>query len=66
LIGLVVQQQMVIAKVRAAHVPVEILSLDVEDEGVRQQSTQYGPDLFYAAGINAGVVIFYCSVCLVA
>jgi hypothetical protein len=37
LIGLLVEQQMIIAKVRTAHVPVEVLGLDVEHKYVRQK-----------------------------
>src|ERR1035438_667523 len=40
LAGLLVEEQMIVAKVPAAHVPVEILRLQVKCENVRQQRAQ--------------------------
>ena len=52
----VIEQQMVIAEMRATHVPVEILRLDIESEHVREQFAQLVGDLH--DGIAAQVVEF--------
>jgi hypothetical protein len=40
LVRLLVQQQVVVAEVWTAHVPVEVLGLEVEGEGVRQKAVE--------------------------
>ena len=45
LVGLFVEQQVVVAKMRSAHVPVEVLRLQVEREDVRQQRSERAADL---------------------
>ena len=42
LVGVLVEQQVVVAKMRAAHVPVEILGRQVERENIGQQSSESG------------------------
>src|SRR5271170_5356422 len=43
---LIIEQQMVIAEMRAAHVPVEILRLEVESEHVGEHLAQLGGNLY--------------------
>jgi hypothetical protein len=38
LVAMLVQQQVVAAEMRRAHMPVEVLRLQVEDEDIRQQA----------------------------
>src|SRR5262249_45137624 len=38
--GLLIQQQMVVTEIRAVHVPVKILSLDVNRKDVREKTLQ--------------------------
>ena len=45
LVGLFIKQQMVVAEVRPAHVPVEILSLQVKREHVRQDGVHRRRDV---------------------
>jgi len=45
LLGLLVEKNVIVAEVASAHVPVEILRLNVECEHIGQQSTQRGSDL---------------------
>src|SRR5262245_56923047 len=54
---LLVEEQMVGAKMRAAHVPMEILGLDVEREGVGQQGVESGGNLAHGglAEVGGGV-----------
>ena len=40
LLGLLVEQEMVVAEMRAADVPVEVLGLQIEGEGIGEQSVQ--------------------------
>ncbi len=42
LIALLVEQQMVVAEVRTAHVPVEVLGLEVDGEGIGKQRGECG------------------------
>jgi hypothetical protein len=46
LVCLFIEQQVVIAEMRAAHVPVEILRLDVQREHVRQDAVHRRGDVF--------------------
>jgi len=45
LIGMFVQQQMVIAEMRTTHVPVKVLGLDVNGEDVGEEALQLGTNL---------------------
>jgi hypothetical protein len=45
LIAMVVQQQVVVAKMRAAHVPVKVLSLEVEGKDIRNECVEASADL---------------------
>ena len=42
LIGLLIEQQLVVAKMRSAHVPVEILGLHIQREDIREDGVQRG------------------------
>src|SRR5262245_66650019 len=54
---LLVKEQMVGAKMRAAHVPMEVLGLDVERKGVGQQGIERGGNLAHGclAKVGGGV-----------
>ena len=54
LVAVLVQQQVVIAKVRAAHVPVEILRLEVQGEHVGQDAVQRAGDVGRGARREVG------------
>ena len=45
LVGLLVEQQMVVAEMRPADMPVEILGLEIEREGVGQQGVERAGDV---------------------
>src|SRR6266436_4531247 len=49
-----VQEQMVVAKVRSTHVPVEVLGLHVEREHVRQDSVHCRGDVLRRCGAQVG------------
>ena len=53
LVGLLVEEQVVVAEMRPAHVPMEILGLEVEREGVGEQRVERAGDV--AAGIVAEI-----------
>jgi len=53
LVRLLVQQQVIIAKMRARHVPVEILGFQVQREGIRQQRVQRTRDIARRIGAQA-------------
>ena len=44
---MLIEQEVVIPEVEAAHVPVEVLRLDIQCEHVSQQSRERGRDFFY-------------------
>ena len=52
--GLFVEQKVVIAEMRPAHVPVKILGLEVEREGVCQQAVERGGDGLHGSGVEIG------------
>src|SRR3981189_3207941 len=54
LLALLVEQQVVIAEMRTADVPMEILGLEVEREGVRQQPVERLGELADGGGGQAG------------
>ncbi len=45
LVAVIVEEEMIVAEVRAAHVPVEVLGLDVEREGIGQEGVESGGDV---------------------
>jgi hypothetical protein len=47
LIALLIQEQVIVAKVRTRHVPMEILCLQVQCEHVREQQVERGGDLLH-------------------
>jgi hypothetical protein len=61
LVGLLIQQKMIVAKMAARHVPMEILGFDVEGEDVRQQSPQRGRDVPVRVGSEIGRALQFCS-----
>jgi hypothetical protein len=54
LVRLLVQHQVVVAKVRPRHVPVEVLGLQVQREGVGQQGRQATTDVAARFGAERG------------
>src|SRR5260370_38433189 len=54
LLSVLVKQQMVIAEVRPAHVPVEVLGLEVEREYIRKQLAERIGDLSNRSAAEAG------------
>src|SRR3981189_2970696 len=54
LLALLVEQQVVIAEMRTADVPMEILGLEVEREGVRQQPVERLRELADGVGRQVG------------
>ena len=54
LVGLLVQQQVVVAEVRAAHVPVEVLGLQVEREDVGEHGVHGAGDVLGRLGLEVG------------
>jgi hypothetical protein len=54
LVGLLVQHQMIVAKVRARHVPVEVLGLQVERQHVRQEDVERTGDVAHRIGLEIG------------
>ena len=53
LLALLVQQQVIVAKMRARYVPVEILRLDVKGEQVGQDDRQAGRNFYDGMRFNA-------------
>ncbi len=45
LLGLLVQQQVIVAEMRAAHVPVEILGFEVQSEHIREDAVHTRRDI---------------------
>ena len=54
LIGLLIQQQVVVAEVRAAHVPVKILGLQVQREHIGQDAVHPAFDALGRGGAQIG------------
>src|SRR5438445_5500869 len=54
LIRLLVQQQVIVAKVWSAHMPVEVLRLDIKCEDVRENGIHSGRDIPSSAGLQVG------------
>src|SRR6185312_17352038 len=54
LLALFVEQQVIVAEMWAAHVPVEVLRLDVEREGVGQDAVQGGGNVLGGVGAEIG------------
>jgi hypothetical protein len=54
LLSLLVQQEMVIAKVIPSHVPVEVLGLEIKCKYIRQQSPKRIGNLFNGLAAEAG------------
>src|SRR5579862_8280513 len=70
LTGILVEEQMIIAKMPAAHVPVEVLRLQIEGEGVGEELAQVRGNLGdrtagKAGGAFQGVVHRFCQICSV-
>jgi hypothetical protein len=45
-----VEKQVVVAEMLAAHVPVEVLGLEIEDKGVGNKRVQYAGKILYIFG----------------
>jgi hypothetical protein len=54
LVRLLVEQQVIVAEVRAAHVPVEVLGLEVEREHVGEDAVQCAGDILDGGGGQVG------------
>ena len=54
LLGLFVEHQVIVAKVRAAHVPVEVLGFQVEREHIGQHAVQGGGDVLRGRWLQVG------------
>src|SRR5262249_15590345 len=76
---LLVEQQVVVAEMRSAHVPVKVLGLDVEREHVRERAVQRRGEITHRVRLQAGWLRFcrcfhrcvlqcpaYCSVLVLA
>ena len=53
---MLVEQQVIVAKVRSAHVPMEVLGLHIQSEHIGQQRVKSAADMFdsFGAQIAAG------------
>jgi hypothetical protein len=54
LLALFVKQKVIVAKVRAGHVPMEVLGLQVEGEHVDQKHVECGGDVRDSTGLEVG------------
>jgi len=54
LVAMLIQQQMIIAEMAAAHVPMEVFRLHVQPEYIRQQEAQFLADLVDAVMLQVG------------
>jgi len=60
LVAVVVEEQMVIAKMRAAHVPVEVFGLQVEAENIGEKCIERAGDVLHGLGAEVGGSIQRC------
>jgi hypothetical protein len=51
-----IQQKVIIAKMRTAHVPVKVFGLHLQAKDIRQQGGESVGDLLYRLGRNVGVL----------
>ena len=54
LVGVVIQQQVVVAKMRTGHMPVKVLRFQIEDENIRNECVKSTRDVFNGFRIKIG------------
>ena len=54
LVAMLVEQQMIVAEMRAADVPMEILGFQIEGKGIRHQRVERAGDVLGGVGAEIG------------